>query len=106
MATVKDWIKVLIAALTGTLTTLVLTSMFSYPKNISNKFKTLDDDMIILEKETAKSIESAKRESFIYSEKLMKEHKEAEEIEREQIKLQYTQIQSDLTIIKKYLIDN
>jgi len=64
----KDWIKVLIASLTGTLVTLIISSLFAYPGNIKQQFK--ETDLKIIEVET---------KSKDYTDKRIKEHEINEE---------------------------
>ena len=70
MSTVKDWIKVLIAALTGTLVTLVLTSVFAYPGNIKKEIKKVE------------------QKANLYTDTELKKHEEKEEYRFKSIDLQ------------------
>jgi len=84
MATVKDWIKVLIAALTGTLVTLIVTSLWAYPGNIEKKFNEQDQKIIKVEEVTSKKILKVKE----YTDKQVLAH-ETRENERDKMLIKY-----------------
>lgn len=70
MATVKDWIKVLIASMIGALGAIVVTSMVNYPGNIKRELKTVE------------------RNANHYTDKVVNEHEEKEELRFKSIDLQ------------------
>jgi hypothetical protein len=99
MSTVKDYLKVIITALVTALVTIIASGFMNRESVIRNA--ATKNDITILKKETNKAIKDSKAEVINYTDDKFAEHGKI----HDQLGVQYTQIQSDLTIIKNHLIN-
>jgi len=91
--------------LAGLASIILSVTLYAY-KSDQNNIET----QIRLEKEqrieSEKNIKDSVVKAIEHCDDIMEAHKKEEAIEREQLRAQYTQIQSDLTIIKSHLIND
>jgi F0F1-type ATP synthase epsilon subunit len=88
MSGLKDWSKVFVVALLTAMATQIMARIFIKSDKIDNAV-------------TQTELTEAKKEVIDYTDTRIDEHEKI----HDQINVQYTQIQSDLTIIKAHLIN-
>jgi hypothetical protein len=74
MATVKDWIKVLIASVTTALVTIIITSVFAFPSNIKAKFEATNEKFIQVEQDAKEYTDKKLKSAIEYTDKTLQKH--------------------------------
>ena len=100
MSGTKDYIRVIIIALITAIASQLVGKAIARNEIIDNS--VTKKELTETKKEIGDDIESAKKEAIIYTDSRIEEHEKV----HDELKTQYTQIQSDLTIIKNHLINN
>ena len=104
MSNLKDYTKVVIIALLTALATQLLARVFVKNDLINNA--ATKNELIIVKEEVQDNLEKAKEEAIEYTDKQIVKYDLGHTKLHTEQKIQLTQIQTDLTIIKDHLINN